>query len=141
MTMTDWIRPWWPGGATGHIYADCEQLLHATPEPQEGPGWLNPRGDRVCESCLEQHTPEPAALAPSWDATCDTCHWSMEEEWDDYDRPFTKDDAQTWQDRHECEPSVRLIQPAAAEPVLPPAAPACPEVPGQHPLFDLKDAA
>ncbi|GAA2990411.1 hypothetical protein GCM10017559_08030 [Streptosporangium longisporum] len=134
-TMLGWIRPWYPGGVTGHIYADCEQLLHTTPEPQEGAGWLNPQGDRVCTACAERH--DPTVLTPPWDATCDTCDASMSEE--DGDDSGSEDDAKFWQDNHKCEPSVRLIPPRPAAPVAPVPPPTVPD--GQPALFDLKDAA
>lgn len=53
----EWIRPWYPSGATGHIFIDCERLLFWEPEPdpEGGPCWLDPHGANVCTDCLERH--------------------------------------------------------------------------------------
>lgn len=105
--VTDWIRPWYPAGSVGHLYADCEGLLKTEPEPSEGTGWLDPNKGKVCRACCRRHG------VPEWDATCDTCNTSMSDEWDDDDeeRPFNDSDAKEWQREHRCEPSIRLIAP------------------------------
>lgn len=55
-----WIRPWYPAGLIGHIYDDCSELLYWESEPKEGPGWLDPDGEKVCEDCRTRHYEESA---------------------------------------------------------------------------------
>jgi hypothetical protein len=123
----DLIRPWYPAGPEGHIYADCEHLLRDQPEPREGSGWLDPRGPGVCEPCLLRHI-------PPWDAECETCKATIGDDWK-RSAPYSEGDANAWIAEHECEPVTRLIPPPSAP------APAPPD--GQTALFtvDLKDAA
>lgn len=101
----EWIRPWYPAGQVGHIFADCPDLLGQMPAPVEGAGWLDPFKGPVCGECVKR------AGIPSWQAECDTCCASMAEEWADHSAPFTKADAELWRDEHRCQPSVRLIEP------------------------------
>ncbi|MDF5755797.1 hypothetical protein [Spongiactinospora sp. TRM90649] len=65
MAISGWIRPWYPGRIsvataeiTGHIYADCEDLLAVVSEPAEGAGWLDPRAPGTCPECLLRHAPD-----------------------------------------------------------------------------------
>jgi len=58
------IRPWYPAGATGHIYVDCPDLLYWESAPSEGPGWLDPAGKNVCTRCRKRHDDDIAAAAP-----------------------------------------------------------------------------
>lgn len=66
--ITEWIRPWYPGGEDvdagrfagqpvfiGHIYPDCEDLLAVDSSPREGSGWLDPNMPGTCQSCLNRH--------------------------------------------------------------------------------------
>lgn len=70
-TITDWIRPWYPGGEDaaagrfagrpvliGHIYPDCEELLRVESSPREGSGWLDPHQPGTCQECLYRHDPK-----------------------------------------------------------------------------------
>ena len=119
-TMTDWIRPWYPGGASGdHTDPDCPTLTQWTSAPAEGTGWLNPSEGDVCAICQ-----------PPWNASCTTCGASMNS--DEYvDKPHSESKAKRWLWDHTCRPDVRLIPPPRAEQ---PAA--------DHPtLFDLEPSS
>ncbi|MFE3449653.1 hypothetical protein ACFXJ8_12025 [Nonomuraea sp. NPDC059194] len=110
--VQNWIRPWYPAGFEGHIYADCPNLLEKVSEPVEGAGWLDPFNGEVCNDCLKRSNDcLKRSDVPSWDAVCETCDSSMKEEWEDAPRPFTEDDAQLWKEEHRCQPLVRLISP------------------------------
>lgn len=131
MTVTfpaDLIRPWYPAGREGHIYADCEHLLRDVPEPAKGAGWLDPRGPGVCKPCLIRHI-------PPWDAECGTCKASIADDRGFSGAPYSEDDAKRWQAEHQCQPKIRLIPP--------PRKPAPAVSAGQTALFpsDLEDAA
>jgi hypothetical protein len=118
--MTDWIRPWYPGGVDGdHTRLDCPTLTLWTSTPVAGSGWLDPSTGLICTFCL-----------PPWDATCSTCGASLSQVGDD--EPFSETRARQWQRDHECRPNVRLI---------PPPRETTPDVADQPALFDLKDPA
>lgn len=124
-TMLTWTRPWHPAGSVGHIYPDCERLLPNIPEPQGGPGRLDPHGHNVCRACAERHN------GGRWDAECRTCDTSIADEWDD-EPPYSEDDAKRWMHEHTCQPSTVLIPP--------PARPKPQPTPGQLAL-NFKEAA
>ncbi|MEU8270162.1 hypothetical protein AB0B89_23760 [Sphaerisporangium sp. NPDC049002] len=122
------IRPWYPAGAEGHAYADCEHLLAVEPEPREGSGWLDPRGPGVCLPCLTR-------LIPPWDADCGTCKATIADDRGVSGAPFSEVDARRWEAEHQCEPKIRLVPP--------PSEPAPAATDGQTALFasHLEDAA
>lgn len=121
MTMTDWIRPWYPGAAGDHVRANCPTLAAETDNPREGAGWLNPGGgDGLCEACF------------SWDVTCH-CGASLTRE--EGSGPHDKSRAEEWMKDHFCLPSFRYLPTPR-----PPAAADAPTA-GQLALFDLKDIA
>jgi len=121
MTMTDWIRPWYPGAAGDHVRANCPTLAAETDNPREGAGWLNPGGgDGLCEACF------------SWDVTCH-CGASLTRE--EGSGPHDKSRAEEWMKDHFCLPSFRYL------PTPRPSAAADAPADGQLALFDLKDAA
>ncbi|MBO4273117.1 hypothetical protein [Microbispora triticiradicis] len=115
------IRPWYPAGKTAHTRADCPELLRTVPQPQEGPGWLDPRQGPVCGTCM-----------PSWNAVCHTCGASLAEARGDGSH-ISEGDAKKWMAQHECEPEIGLVPPKNTRNAGQPA--------NQLSLFDIKDAA
>ncbi|MFI6813202.1 hypothetical protein ACIBG7_12360 [Nonomuraea sp. NPDC050328] len=63
--FNDWVRPWYPEGSFGHIYADCDWIAEGV-RLNEGSGWLNLRaesskGFTSCEECVRRYDPSMAA--------------------------------------------------------------------------------
>lgn len=65
----------------------------------------------LCPLCAGTATDEQVQEIAGWDAECTTCGATMSE--DEYDNPgpITKDAAQSWASRHECDPETHVIAP------------------------------
>lgn len=104
-TMTDWIRPWWPGRDGDHINAECPTLARETSAPKEGAGWLDPATatlNDLCQECFD------------WNATCQ-CGASLAGE--SGAGPRSKKAAEKWAAEHFCIPSIDLT-PTPREPAV-----------------------